>query len=1520
MKKLAEIIVNGRYVILPCFIILTIISAVLSGNVKENSDMTRYLPVSSQTKIGTDIMNEEFQEEDDKSSTLNLMFSGLDEEQKIEVLNTIEAIEGVSEVDYDDSEDYNKDDYTLYEITVDDKDSSEIAEMVYNTVNNIFSDYEMVTGGSISEYQRPILPMWIMAVAVLLVLIILLIMCNSYIEPFLFLTCIFIAIIINRGTNIIFGTISNITGAISAILQLALSMDYSIMLMERYRQECEVEEDKKTAMKSALCSSFQSISGSSVTTIVGLLTLVFMSFTIGKDLGLVLAKGVLLSLVCIFLVLPALILIFDKWITKTMKKSPNIRLDALGRFTYKFKVPVSILFVAIFILSYFLQGSMLISYTGTEDTTISDVFGLTNQLAIVYNNEDEAKIRELYDELEANERIETVLGYGNTIDEELPYDEMIERLQDLDDTFSIEDYLMKILYYKYYHEDIENTMTIYDLLHFIQDEVYNKEEMEDEITDEVKKDIDRLMNFADTELMNQPRSVEEIASILEMDETDIKNVMVLYQSKHNNIKLTIPQFISFIKNVVLNDEEYSKYIDAETREDIDEIEKYMNVGEIQKQRTSSEMASYLDLSESDAKKLYVFYAKNQSLDLTMTPKQFADFMLGDVLNDSDFNDLIDEDTKDSLNTLQDFSDKDVIEKEVKSSELAKLLDIDKETVRQIMLLYYTNHDLGVKMTLQELLADISSEQMQPYLTGVDLSALNQVSVFIENENNFNTTKLPKAGLKAVFDGISPGMVESIYMLGGLPESATFSPQEFISYILQLSGNLSETEEVQQLKILQKVIKDSANPKSYTDAEAAKLLGIEKAQLTQIYKLYGTVTQTNVNQLTIEQLLAFMLSDEVKASLDAQTVATLEKLFVFAKNENNMNTAALSKSQLDTLFAGVKQGIASQIYALCGYEDSKTMTPEAFVDVLIEKMQKPIDDESLESLQTLSNIIDASVSGKKLKANETAELFGLKKSQVYALYTLHDYMAGNVSKWKLTPYKFVSFALDNDTVRKQMDSNSKKSLEKLKKIMKAAINETTYYDAQLSGLLEMDADTIKSVYALYKYKKQTVTVAAPEFVDFLLEHQKDEELEDNLDQESIDDLELLQKVIRSVIGNIGYTAAGISETFEFSEDDIKLLYGLYSFNSGNNTMDLKTTANFVLTDVVDDKEYGSSVDEDSQEKLETLVSVMDGSVSQKTYNKDELLEILGTFGTEIERDTIELLYIYYGSDTGYDNSQMLTAEQLIAYLNDDIITDERFDDFIDDEQRTDIVDAQESLEDAKKLLIGKEHSRIVLYTEYEYEEAAVYDFIENIRGKLAGISDDAYLIGDSTMAYEMNQSFWNEFQFMSILTMVAIFIVVVFTFKSVTTSLILVFIIQCAVYITMGVMAFSGSAVYFISTLIVQSILMGATIDYAILYTSYYKEHRKEMDMKEAIISSYNKSIGTIVTSASILIIATFIVGNHASVIIAKICKSISIGVSCATVLILLIAPSVIAVFDKWVVGENLSGNGKLLKRLKKQQS
>lgn len=377
MQKIAAFIVKKRKLLLVVMLALAVVCAALMPFVGVNTDMTKYLPDSSQMKIGMDHMNEAFPDAV-QTYTIRVMFRGLDAREKLAIREQLAEIPNVQSVAYEpDSSDYNRDDATLYKLsTLYDYNSDEEAQ-IERDVAERFAGYDVAVRSD--DTSAPSIPPIVFILSIVLVTTILLIACPSYFEPVLFLLTIGVAVLLNQGTNILLGETSDVTASISAILQLALSMDYSIILMNRYRQELAKGDDRGSAMTRALTAAFGSITGSSVTTIVGLLMLVFMRFKIGMDLGIVLAKGVLFSLLCVFTVLPGLILWADKVVRKTMKKprAPKRErksvLAGLGRFSYRCRGVIAAAFVLLFAGAYILQLSTQISYTLTDPDPVAEV-------------------------------------------------------------------------------------------------------------------------------------------------------------------------------------------------------------------------------------------------------------------------------------------------------------------------------------------------------------------------------------------------------------------------------------------------------------------------------------------------------------------------------------------------------------------------------------------------------------------------------------------------------------------------------------------------------------------------------------------------------------------------------------------------------------------------------------------------------------------------------------------------------------------------------------------------------------------------------------------------------------------------------------------------------------------------------------------------------------------------------------------------------------------------------------------
>lgn len=353
MRRIANFIVEHSKLLLVLFLVLTVICAVCSRMVTINTDMTKYLPDDSSMKQGMDIMEEEFQSGNTDTS-IRIMFKGLSENEKSDMAEQLENVKYVDSVSYDaDSEDYNKNDYTKYVVTTGYEYGSEEESHVEETLNSEFNHHEMVM--AVDDTAAKQIPKAALALAFGILVAILVAMSESWVEPLLFVITIAMAIVINLGTNLFLGTVSSTTSSIGPILQLVLSMDYSIILMNRYHQELAKDTDKKKAMKKAWENAFISIFSSSLTTVVGLLALVFMSFKLGRDLGIVLAKGVLISVICVLVILPGLILIFTSVILRTKKKVPVIPTGKLVWFTHRFGKVLTACFVILFVVAYFLQ-------------------------------------------------------------------------------------------------------------------------------------------------------------------------------------------------------------------------------------------------------------------------------------------------------------------------------------------------------------------------------------------------------------------------------------------------------------------------------------------------------------------------------------------------------------------------------------------------------------------------------------------------------------------------------------------------------------------------------------------------------------------------------------------------------------------------------------------------------------------------------------------------------------------------------------------------------------------------------------------------------------------------------------------------------------------------------------------------------------------------------------------------------------------------------------------------------------
>lgn len=570
MNKLANYIVKHRVPILLLTLVLTVVSAFMIPRVKINSDMTEYLPDTSKMKIGMDIMAEQLPDATE-DQYLRVMLTGLDEDARLDAKAAFEELPYVKAVEYEArDEDYNKGDKVLYRITTEYEYDSAEERAIQSAVKELYPDNDLIIETGSTFYK---IPTWVIALALGSLLVILFIMTPSWVEPLLFMATIGAAVILNSGTNIFRGTVSNTTFAISAILQMVLSMDYSIIIMNRYRQESETESDHAKAMVSALKNAFSSVTSSAFTTFVGLLMLVFMSFKIGPDLGIVLAKGVIFSLLCVFLMLPALIIMCDGAIRKTQKKVPTVPTKKLAVFSYKARVPMFFVCILLMAAATFLQSKTEFSFDLSNESVINDTFTENNPVIVLYHNFDDRRVEDMCDEFSDTEGIEQIASYPTTIGKQLTAAELEDALNDMGGDLSVEPEMIRTVYALRYADHAEHRPSLGGFVEFAAEQPALEEYAQD------MENLPALAGNAGLDL-NKEMSLDGMYSLIstagfEIDKAQLELLYAAYQGENNLDEawtMSIDEFIDFVNTRIAENESFSEFVDEDVRKQLADAE------------------------------------------------------------------------------------------------------------------------------------------------------------------------------------------------------------------------------------------------------------------------------------------------------------------------------------------------------------------------------------------------------------------------------------------------------------------------------------------------------------------------------------------------------------------------------------------------------------------------------------------------------------------------------------------------------------------------------------------------------------------------------------------------------------------------------------------------------------------------------------------------------------------------------------------------------------------------------------
>ncbi len=444
MRKVYSWICSHRATVLTVFIIAAIASLFLRRLVAVNYDMSDYLPEGTQSTVSMDVMKEEFS---GGIPNARVMIYDVTIPEALEYKEKLEAVEGVvsvtwlddaaditaplGSIDTDTLETYYKDGAALFSVAIENdyrlSAAAEMREIIGedNAMAGNAISTAAATTGTISEIQL------IAVFAVLFVLVVLALTTRSWLEPLLVLAGLGVAIVINSGSNIIFGEISFVTNAAGSILQLAVSLDYSVFLIHRFEEARAGTDDPCQAMVDALCGSASSILSSGLTTVIGFLALVLMRFRLGPDLGLALAKGVVISLLTVFTFMPALVLSFYKLMDRLRHRPLLPAPRGFGKAVRRIAVPAACLFALVLVPAFL--GSNANSYyfgathmfgedtqVGADTAAIEAVFGENDTYVLLVPGQDFATQKELSDALHELPQVKSILSYVDSVGAEVP--------------------------------------------------------------------------------------------------------------------------------------------------------------------------------------------------------------------------------------------------------------------------------------------------------------------------------------------------------------------------------------------------------------------------------------------------------------------------------------------------------------------------------------------------------------------------------------------------------------------------------------------------------------------------------------------------------------------------------------------------------------------------------------------------------------------------------------------------------------------------------------------------------------------------------------------------------------------------------------------------------------------------------------------------------------------------------------------------------------------------------------------
>ncbi len=506
-------IVDKRNLIFLLYIFALIFCMFSSSWVQVENDITKYLPEDTVTRRGLAVMDREFV----TFATADIMISNVSYDRAEKLCDDIEEIKGVGSVKFDNTNKHFTGSSALLSVSFDDVEESEETKKAMDEIKELLKDYDSYISSSVGVSQDEALEndmRVIIVIVAVIILAVLLFTSKAYAEVIPLILTFLAAALLNKGTNFMLGKISFISNSVAIVLQLALAIDYAIILCHRFSEEREHLEARE-AIITALSKAIVEISSSSLTTISGLLALFTMQFMIGRDLGMVLVKAIFLSLLSVFTLMPGLLLLMSGWIDKTKHKNLVPKINLVGKFDIKTKKTMPVIFLVLMVVGFFLSNMCPYCYgfnnlsTPRKDETqitrdkIASTFKKTSLVAIVVPSGNYKNESAILNELEKYPEVDSTLGLSNTeaLDGYMLTDEITPR--QFSEIAEVDYEVAKLLYAAYavqdedYGEIVGNLdsykLPLIDVFMFLHDQIDKKYvTLSDDLTSDINDLYDQL--------------------------------------------------------------------------------------------------------------------------------------------------------------------------------------------------------------------------------------------------------------------------------------------------------------------------------------------------------------------------------------------------------------------------------------------------------------------------------------------------------------------------------------------------------------------------------------------------------------------------------------------------------------------------------------------------------------------------------------------------------------------------------------------------------------------------------------------------------------------------------------------------------------------------------------------------------------------------------------------------------------------------------------------------------------------